>query len=63
MERKNLSTVLGIQLTMRTPHENEINDIANNSLILVRRDNGQRVAVVDRDDLFDADGNRFYSDV
>lgn len=55
-----LSSLLGIQLSLRTAHET--NDIANDQLVLVRRDNGKKVATVAKGDLFDPEGMRFFAD-
>lgn len=63
IERKPISGLLGTQLELRQPKSDDREAIRHDQLCLVRRDNGEIVAKVARGDLFDADGNRFTSDV
>lgn len=62
-ERRPLTSLFGVALKVRDlrPHEIKSNALFN-SVAIVRADNGGVVATVDRDDLFDRDGNRFHDD-
>jgi hypothetical protein len=64
MKRKDFSSIESIALSIRSPRNTGADDIEGeayrlNRVLLYRRDNGLIVAVVDRDDLFDVNGNRF----
>lgn len=65
MERKRISTLYGLAVSLRPLTDAEALEMGNggiNHIAIVRKDNGKVVATVDRDDLFDPNGNRFYSD-
>lgn len=67
-ERKSISTIVGkrggvVDLYLRLPTTNEPDAIRHDQIVLARVSNGAAVAFIDRDGLYDRDGNFFYNDI
>lgn len=60
MKRTPLPSLYLLSLGIREPNETTERELwLGGHLVVYRRDNGSVVATVQRDDLFDAHGNRF----
>lgn len=64
VERKNISDIFGIAVSIRRPIDGRKGEenARHGDVVLVRKDNGQVLAIVEAESLFDRHGNFFYED-
>jgi hypothetical protein len=62
IERRPLSEIEGMPLSVRRARKEETYEWGNDYLIVYRTDTQEKVGSVKADDFFDADGNRFVMD-